>query len=80
MTAAVDKLIAILNEIRPGVDWASEKSIIDDGLLDSFDIISLVGEFEAAFGVKVGLEHLEPENFNSVDAMKALVEELGGQL
>ena len=76
----MDKLIAILNEIRPGVDWVSETSIIDDGLLDSFDIISLVGEFEAAFGAKVGLEHLEPENFNSVDAMKALVEELGGQL
>jgi len=76
----VEKLIAILNEIRPGVDWEAETSIIDDGLLDSFDIISLVGEFEAAFGVKVGLEHLEPENFNSVGAMKALIEELGGQL
>ena len=76
----MEKLIAILNEIRPGVDWEAETSIIDDGLLDSFDIISLVGEFEAAFGVKVGLEHLEPENFNSVGAMKALIEELGGQL
>ena len=76
----MEKLIAILNEIRPGVDWEAETSIIDDGLLDSFDIISLVGEFEAAFGVKAGLEHLEPENFNSVGAMKALIEELGGQL
>ena len=74
------KIIAILNEIRPGVDWEAERSIIDDGLLDSFDIISLVGEFEAAFGVKIGLEHLEPENFSSVEAMRALVEELGGQL
>ena len=77
MTKIENKIIEILQDIRPGVDWEAETAIIDDGLLDSFDIITLVGEFEAAFGVKIGLEHLEPENFNSLGAMKALIEELG---
>ena len=73
----VEKLVEILQAIRPGVYWESETSIIDDGLLDSFDIITLVGEFEEAFGVKIGLEHIDPDNFNSVSAMIALLEELG---
>ena len=76
----MNKIIEILTEIRPGVDWEAETAIIDDGLLDSFDIITLVGEFEAAFGVKIGLEHLEPEYFNSVGAMKKLIEELGAKI
>ena len=73
----MNKIIEILQDIRPGVDWEAATAIIDDGLLDSFDVISLVGELEEAFGVRIGLEHLEPENFNSVGAIKALVEGLG---
>jgi len=73
----MDKIVEILREIRPGVDWETATSIIDDGLLDSFDMITLVGELEEAFGVRVGLEHLEPDNFNTVGAIMALIEELG---
>jgi len=80
MVMILNTIIEILDEIRPGVDWENEAAIIDDGLLDSFDIISLVGEFEEAFGVKIGLEHLDPENFNSLSAMKALIERLGVRL
>jgi len=70
----------ILQDIRPGIDWATATAIIDDGLLDSFDVISLVGELEEAFKVKIGLEHLEPENFNTVAAMNDLLVKLGAQL
>jgi len=73
----LEKIVEILTEIRQGVDWHAESALIDDGLLDSFDVISLVGELEEAFGVKIGLEHLEPENFNSVAAIKSLLESLG---
>ena len=73
----MDKIVEILREIRPGVDWEAATSIIDDGLVDSFDMITLVGELEEAFGVRVGLEHLEPDNFNTVGAIMALIEELG---
>ncbi len=71
-----DELMEILTEIRPDVDFENETSLIDDGILDSMDIVSLVGELDDAFDVTVGVENLLPENFNSVDAMVKLIERL----
>lgn len=71
-----DELMEILTEIRPDVDFENEKSLIDDGILDSMDIVSLVGELDDIFDVTVGVENLLPENFNSVDAMIKLIERL----
>ena len=74
------KIIEILCDIRPGVDWAGEADIIESGLLDSFDMITLISELNDAFGISIGLEHLEPENFCSVEAIAALVESLGATI
>ena len=71
-----DELMEILTEIRPDVDFENETSLIDDGILDSMDIVSLVGELDDAFDVTVGVENLLPENFKSVDAMVKLIERL----
>lgn len=71
-----DELMEILTEIRPDVDFENETSLIDDGILDSMDIVSLVGELDDAFDVTVGVENILPENFNSVDAMVKLIERL----
>ena len=76
----MDKLLNILKNLRPDVAFETETAIIDDGLLDSFDIIALVAEVEAAFGVSIGLEDLEPVNFNSVSAMENLLSRLGATL
>ena len=76
----INTIIEILSGIRPGVDWEAATAIVDDGVLDSFDVISLVGELEDAFGVKIGLEHLEPENFNSVAAIAELLRSLGAEV
>ncbi len=71
-----EQLMEILEELRPDVDFESEKALIDDGILDSFDIVSLVGELNDSFDVRINVENLLPENFNSVDAMLALVKKL----
>lgn len=71
-----EQLLALLDDIRPDVDFASEQNLIDDGVLDSFDIISIVSALEETFGVSVSEDDLETENFNSVDAILALVEKL----
>lgn len=71
-----DELLEILTEIRPDVDFENETALIDDGILDSMDIVSLVGELDDVFDVTVGVENLLPENFNSVDSMIALIERL----
>ncbi len=73
----MDKLLAILAELRPDLDFAQEKRLIDDGLLDSFDIIALVSEINDVFRVEINVSELTPENFNDVDAMLALIERLG---
>jgi len=72
----MDKLMEILKQIRPDVDFANEKALIDDGLLDSFDVVNIVSELTEAFHVKITMTHLAPENFNSVDKMWALIQKL----
>ena len=73
----MNKVIEILQGIRAGVDWANESDFIDRGLLDSFDMITLINDLNDSFGVSIGLEHLEPENFGSVEAIAALLRSLG---
>lgn len=72
----MDELMEILEELRPDVEFENENKLIDDGILDSFDIVSLVGELNDAFDVSINVEDLLPENFNCVDAMVELVEHL----
>ena len=72
----MEKILAILEEVRPDVDFKNEKLLIDDGILDSFDIITIVGTFNEEFDIDISVDDLLPENFNSVDAMVKLIEEL----
>lgn len=74
-----EKIMHILKGIRPDVDFGNEKKLIDGRVLDSFDIISIVSEFNDAFDIEINVEDLEPENFNSVEAMMDLIEKLGNQ-
>ncbi|MDO4275485.1 MAG: phosphopantetheine-binding protein [Eubacteriales bacterium] len=71
-----EELMEILGELRPEVDFASEVRLIDDGILDSFDLVSLIGEINDSFDVEVSFDDIEPENFNSVDAMLKLIQKL----
>ena len=68
-----EQLMKILTELRPDVDFENETALVSDGILDSFDIVSLVGEINAEFDVTVGVDELEPENFDTVDAMLELI-------
>ena len=72
----MDKLLKILSEIRPDVDFANATKLIDDGVLDSFDIISIVNELNEAYDIEIDVEDLEPDNFNTVSAMLQLIEKL----
>ena len=74
------KIIEILNDIRPGVDWENESDLVESGLLDSFDMITLINELNEAFKVSIGLEQLEPENFCSIAAITAMLNDLGADL
>ena len=64
----------ILPEFGPGIDFENEKALIDDGLIDSLDIVAVVTELMEAFDVELGVDDLTPENFNSVEAIEELIE------
>ena len=72
----MEKVLEILKSLRDDIDYEKEKKLIDDGILDSFDVVSIVGELCDTFDITITVEDLEPENFNSVEAITALVERL----
>lgn len=71
-----EKVIEILEGIKKNVDFANETAIIDNGILESFDIIRLVNMLADEFDVEFTAAELVPENFNSVDAIINIIEEL----
>ena len=71
-----EKLLEMLIEIRPDVAFEKETKLFDDGILDSFDIISIVQGMYDAFDVEVNVDALAPVNFNTVDAMVELIKKL----
>lgn len=72
----MEELLEILNDIQPGVDFENEKRLIDDHLLDSLSIISLVAELEDTFDVTIPAVEIIPDNFNSAEAMLEMLQRL----
>lgn len=72
----MEKLLQLLGEIRPDVDFENEISLIDDGILDSFDVVSIISSIDDEYGVQIRITELDPENFNSVEAIWNLIESL----
>ncbi|MFY7732897.1 MAG: acyl carrier protein [Bacteroidia bacterium] len=69
----MEKLLEILEGIRPDVNFENEKKLIDDGLLDSFDIVSIISELNDEYNIAIRVTELKPENFNSAESIMNLV-------
>lgn len=72
----MEELLEILQDIKPGVDFENETALIDNGVLDSLDIIKLVGQISDEFDVEVEVTDLVPANFNSAKAIYAMIQRL----
>ncbi len=70
----MEKLLDILASIRSDIDFANEENLVEDGLLDSFDIISIIAEINDQFDIEITAEDISPENFNSAKALYRLIE------
>ena len=75
-TGVMEKLLQILTELHSDVDFENHTTLIDDSVLDSFDIITIVGEVDSVFDVQIPADKLVPENFNSAAALWKLIESL----
>ena len=72
----MEELLSILREIHPDVDFETCNTLIDDQILDSIDIVTLVAEISDAFDVEVPPEALVPEYFNSAKALWEMIQQL----
>jgi len=71
----MDKLLVILEEIRPEHDFVSSTDFIEDGLLDSFDIVTLVAAFEETFDISIDGEDVTQENFKNLETLMRLLQQ-----
>lgn len=67
------QIIRILTELRPEFDFNQNINFIEEGMLDSFDIVNLVSELDSTFGISIDGVDIVPENFSSVEGIKNLL-------
>ena len=72
----MEELLSILEDIQPDADYETCTTLIDDGILSSFDILSLVGELEDAYDIRILPAEIVPANFNSAEAIWKMVQRL----
>lgn len=72
----MEDLFKVLERIKPGVDFKNNNSLIDDEILDSFDIVTLVAALDEEFDIQITVKDILPENFNSAEAMYKLIQRL----
>lgn len=70
----MNEILEIAKEIRPDLDWENEKTLMDDELLDSFDVVGIAGELMEKYDIEITVDDVEPENFNSVECIYNLVQ------
>ncbi len=73
-----EQVLAILKEVKPTKDLEGINNLIEGGYIDSFELMSLVANLTDIFNIEITIDELIPENFNSVDAIVAMVEKLKG--
>ena len=72
----MNELIEILNELHDDVDFENTTGLVEDGILNSLDIVALITEIADRFDVQIPAEEILPENFDSAEALWALITRL----
>lgn len=75
----MEKLLDILSELHSDIDFETEENLIDDGILDSMDIISLISEISDEYDVTITAKDIIPANFNSAKSLYELIQRLGDE-
>jgi len=70
-------VLEILKEIRPEFDFSASNDFMADGMLDSFDMVTLVAALDKNYGISIPGTDIVPENFQNVAAIEALLKKSG---
>ena len=74
-----EKVLEILANLRPEFDFTEDVDFIEHGMLDSFDVVSLVSDLDSTFGISIDGVDIVPENFSSVDSIIKILKKNGAQ-
>ncbi len=72
----MEELLELLERVRPGVDFENEKGLVDGAVLNSFDVVMIIGELNEHYDIDISVDDILPENFNSAEAILALIEDM----
>lgn len=72
----MEELLEVLKNALPNVDWETDSLLVDDGIIDSIDVVTIISEITDAFDVEIPSEEMDPENFNSVKAIYDMIKRL----
>lgn len=75
----MEQLLELLEDMHPDIDFSLETALVDDGILESFDLITIIAEISDLFGVVIHGQEINAENFNSLEAIWELVERKMGR-
>ena len=76
----MDEIYAILEELRPEFDFRKSENFVNDGFLDSFDIVSIISVVEEKYGINIDGLDILPENFETAESIAALINKSGGNV
>lgn len=72
----MEKILAILSELVLDVDFEAEENLVEDGLIDSIDIVSIIVELNNAYGITIPAQEIDESNFKSAKTIKAMVDRI----
>lgn len=72
----MDKVVEILSNLKSGVDFNTATRIVTDKIIDSIDIATMISDLEDTFDIEIGMEYMENENFDSAQAIWAMIQEI----
>ncbi len=71
----MDKLLELLKRVDPEVDFENAVDLVDEGILDSIDIVTIITEIEEEYGIEIDPDDIDPDNFQSASSILKMVEE-----
>lgn len=72
----MEELLEVLKRAVPKANWEAEGDLVDDGIIDSIDIVSAIADIMDHYDIEIPSEEMEPENFNSVQAIYELIQRM----